>query len=502
MTEAIWITLAFILGMAFRQFGLPPLVGYLAAGFALNGIAHLTGKPLHGVEALHQIAHLGVLLLLFIVGLKLRLRNVLQPEVLGGSLAHLAIVCLLLTPAMHYLAGLPWETALLLTIALSFSSTVVAAKVLEAKRELRAFHGRVAIGILIVQDVVALTVMSVAGGHTPSLFAFAVLALVIGGFGFESVGLSAELGALLLGAVLASHSRAQELAKALWGIKEIFLIGFFLEIGMSGLPTLETVAIALLLLLLLPLKTGLFFLILLKFKLRARSSFLTGLSLTSYSEFALIMAAVLLPDWTVVLALTVALSFVIAAPLNRFAHPLFERLEQKLVPFELDQRHTDEQPVSLGRARILIMGMGRTGSAAYDFLKSREERIVGLDADPGRVEANLHEGRRVLYADAEDPGFWHDINLDMIKAVLLAMNDTEAKVIAARQLRRRGYEGFVVATSYYNDEAKLITEAGADMTFLTFSEAGVGLAEHVWQALYGDDIELHQRELAETGQRS
>jgi predicted Kef-type K+ transport protein/voltage-gated potassium channel Kch len=451
--------------------------------------------------------------------------------VIGGSLAHLAIVCLLLTPAMHYLAGLPWETALLLTIALSFSSTVVAAKVLEAKRELRAFHGRVAIGILIVQDVVALTVMSVAGGHTPSLFAFAVLALpllqpllsklldisghdellvllglllalVIGGFGFESVGLSAELGALLLGAVLASHSRAQELAKALWGIKEIFLIGFFLEIGMSGLPTLETVAIALLLLLLLPLKTGLFFLILLKFKLRARSSFLTGLSLTSYSEFALIMAAVLLPDWTVVLALTVALSFVIAAPLNRFAHPLFERLEQKLVPFELDQRHTDEQPVSLGRARILIMGMGRTGSAAYDFLKSREERIVGLDADPGRVEANLHEGRRVLYADAEDPGFWHDIKLDMIKAVLLAMNDTEAKVIAARQLRRRGYEGFVVATSYYDDEAKLITEAGADMTFLTFSEAGVGLAEHVWQALYGDDIELHQRELAETGQRS
>ncbi len=105
----------------------------------------------------------------------------------------------------------------------------------------------------------ALAVLSLAGGHTPSLLALLVLALpfarpfihhlvdvsghdellvmiglllalVVGGFGFESVGLSSELGALLLGALLANHSRSQEIAKALWGIKEVFLIGFFLRL--------------------------------------------------------------------------------------------------------------------------------------------------------------------------------------------------------------------------------------------------------------------------------
>ena len=525
MTEALWITLAFALGLSFRQLGLPPLVGYLAAGFALNAIGSVLEQHLDGGETLKHLAHIGVLLLLFTVGLKLRLKNVFQPEVLGGSLIHLAVVSTLFTAVFIAVSGLGWQQALLLATALGFSSTVIAAKVLESKRELRAFHGRVAIGILVMQDLAALAILSIAGGHVPSLWALWVLALpllipvlhrlfniighdellvlmglllalVVGGLGFEKVGLSAELGALLLGALLANHARAQELAKALWGIKEIFLIGFFLQIGMSGLPTWDALLIAALFILLLPIKTVLFFFILLRFKLRARSAFLTSLSLSSYSEFGLIVAAVLLPDWTVTLALTVALSFVIAAPLNRVAHQLYEALEQRLLPFELADRHPDEQPVSLGMAQILIMGMGQLGTAAYDFLRGRDERIAGLDADPGKVARHLNEGRRVLYADAEDPGFWQGLKMDHVKAVILSVNDTEAKVNATRQLRNRGYQGLILTSSLYRDEAEAITAAGADQAFLAYSEAGVGLAEHAWQALYGDDAELQQRENA------
>ncbi|MDX1605905.1 MAG: cation:proton antiporter family protein, partial [Candidatus Competibacterales bacterium] len=311
-----------------------------------------------------------------------------------------------------------------------------------------------------------------------------LLALVAGGIGFESVGLSSELGALVAGALLAGHGRASELSHALWSLKEVFLVGFFLNIGMSGLPDPQSLGLAALLLLLLPLKAVLFFFLLLRFKLRARSSFLTGLSLASYSEFGLIMAAVVLPEWLVPLAVAVALSFVVAAPLNRIAHGLYERLETRLVPFELDQRHPDEQPVSLGLAQILIMGMGRTGSAAYDFLGARQQRLVGLDSDPGRVQEQIKAGRRVLYADAEDPSFWHGVNLEHVKAVILCMNDPEAKSIATRQLRAHGFGGLIVANSLYEDEARLITAAGADHAYLAFSEAGVGLAEHVWEALY------------------
>ncbi|MDH3280239.1 MAG: cation:proton antiporter [Gammaproteobacteria bacterium] len=513
MTEAAWIVFAFVLGLTLRQLGLPPLVGYLAAGFALNAVSTYTGQRLDGGVALEHIAHLGVMLLLFTVGLKLRLRSIIQTEVMGSSLAHGALTCLVLTPVFH-LFGVDWGSALFLAVALSFSSTVVAAKVLEVKRELRAFHGRVAIGILVVQDLVALAVLSLAGGHAPSLLAFLVLALpfarpiihrlvdvsghdellivfglllalVVGGLGFGSVGLSPELGALLLGALLANHSRAQELAKALWGIKEVFLIGFFIHIGMSELPTVEALGMALLLVLLLPLKAVLFFFLLLRFKLRARSAFLASLSLASYSEFGLIVANLVLPDWTVVLALTVAISFVIAAPLNRLSQTLYERYEAVLVRYELDERHRDDQPVSLGLAEVLVIGMGRLGAAAYDYLRG-DERVVGLDTDPGKVQRHLQEGRRVLYADAEDPAFWQSLHTDNLKAVILSMNDAVSKVNVTRHLRKRGFDGVIVTSCLYDDEAKNIKDAGADNAFLVYSDAGIGLAEHVRQALYGD----------------
>ncbi|SFR60656.1 transporter, CPA2 family [Marinobacter daqiaonensis] len=508
MSEAIWITFAFFLGLLVKAFGLPPLIGYLAAGFLLSGLAGFTPLVVEGTDALAHIAHLGVLLLLFTVGLKLKLKSVVSPEVIGGSLIHFGITCLVFTPGIHFLAGLDWKTSLLLAIALSFSSTVLAAKVLETKRELRAFHGRVAIGILIMQDLVALVVMSVAAGKTPSQWALLVfglpllrpllyrlldasghdellvllgllLALVIGGLGFEAVGLSSELGALIFGAMLANHPRAQELSKSLWSVKEIFLVGFFLQIGIGGLPDGNGLLFALVAALVLPLKGILFFFLLLLFRLRARSSFLTSLSLTNYSEFGLIVASVALPQWLVPLAIAVALSFIFSAPLNRLAHPLYERLAHRLAPLESKRRHPDEQPVSLGGTRVLVMGMGRTGTAAYDRLAEEEPDLMGLDSDPAKAEKHAAEGRNVVFADAEDTTFWEGLYMPKLEGVILAMNDIEGKLIAARMLRKKGFSGYVVAHTGYADEAEKIREAGADEAFLTMSETGVALASHL-----------------------
>jgi len=401
MPEAIWISFAFGLGLLVKAIGLPPLVGYLAAGFVLSGLSAATDITIEATDVLEHIAHLGVLLLLFTVGLKLKVRSIISPEVIGGSLLHFGITCLVFTPGLYLLMDLEWQTAFLLAIALSFSSTVLAAKVLEGKRELRAFHGRVAIGILIMQDLIALLVMSLAAGQTPSQWALIVfglpllrpvlfklmdasghdellvllgllLALVVGGLGFESVGLSSELGALVFGAMLASHPRSQELSKSLWSVKEVFLVGFFLQIGIGGLPDGQALIFAVVAALVLPLKGVLFFFLLLLFRLRARSGFLSALALTNYSEFGLIVASVALPEWLVPLAITVALSFVISAPLNRFAHVLYEHWSGTLARFESQKRHPDEQPISLGDTRVLVMGMGRTGTAAYDWLKETE----------------------------------------------------------------------------------------------------------------------------------
>ena len=510
LLEAVWIGFAFSIGLLVRFVGLPPLVGYLAAGFAISTFATDMGMPSEAGEILDHVAHLGVLLLLFTVGLKLNLANLFKPEVIGGGLLHFAISVVLLAPALLLFFDVDNYTAVMLAVALAFSSTVLAAKILETKRELRAFHGRVAIGILIVQDLIALVVMSMAAGRSPSVWALLVftlplfrpliyrlldisghdelqllfgllLALVVGGYGFELVGLSSELGALVLGALLAKHQKAGELSKTLWGIKEFFLVGFFLQIGIGGLPDVDAWVFALVMVALLPLKAIVFFALLVLFKLRARSAFLSSLSLANYSEFGLIVASIVLPDWLVPLALTAALSFLISAPLNRLAHPLYEKIADKLIPFERDTRHPDEQPVSLGNAEVLIMGLGRTGTAAYEHLKDKC-RLVALDSDPARVTLHKQLGHNVFFADAEDQMFWQNLDATGLKAIILTVNEMEAKIIATQKLRKSGFEGLIVSHSMHADEARKIIAAGASQTYLTMSEAGMGLAEHVYQA--------------------
>ncbi len=190
-------------------------------------------------------------------------------------------------------------------------------------------------------------------------------------------------------------------------------------------------------------------------------------------------------QWLVYLAITVAASFVISAPLNKLAHQLYERWQDPLCRYESKEKHPDDGPISLGNAEIAILGMGRVGSGAYDLLNSREVRVIGLDSDPGKIEIHRQKGRRVLFADAEDPGFWNRLDLERIRAVLLAMPDAEAKQIAIRALRQRGYDGIISATNLYEEEAAPILEAGATTTFNYFDEAGVGFAEHTWEALMG-----------------
>ena len=193
------------------------------------------------------------------------------------------------------------------------------------------------------------------------------------------------------------------------------------------------------------------------------------------------MASIVLPDeWLIPLAITVAVSFLISAPLYRVAHPLFKRLSHRLERFESGGVHPDEQPLSLGDAQILIVGMGRTGTAAYDHLAPRGLPLVALDSDPAKVESHVARGRHVVFADAEDVGLWEHMKAPQLRYVILAANDAEAKIIAARQLRQNGFDGVIVAHSLYADHAEAIIRAGADHAYQTMAETGVGLAEHLF----------------------
>ena len=508
MEIIIWIGVAYVLGLAASRIGLPPLLGYLVGGFVLSAMG------VEGGVLLHELAHYGVLFLLFTLGLHIRMRNMVQPEVVGTSLMQLIISAGLLT-GLFTLFGLTAQIgltgAIFLAVLLGVASTVVAAKGLENRHELTAYHGRVAIGILIIEDIILIGILAFAGLSAPSPWALLLLGLpllrpvllwllrwskheelhllyglllALGGAAlFSSVGISEELGAFAGGLILAGTPESDEIADRMWSLREAFLIAFFLEIGLTGLPDWSGLLFALALVLYLPVRVALFFGLLTQLKLRARTSFAAATSLGSYSEFALITGAVaatvgLIPESMVaVLAVAVALSFGFGAPLGRATESLYGHLKPLLIRFERDVKHPDQQIVSLGNAEYLVVGMGSAGQAAYDVVRNRKLAVVGIDIDPARIEENRKAKRRIVYGDAEDPELWENMDMRSIKAVMLAIPNADPKVTATKEMRRNAYLGEINALTMKEEEYRLLREAGANAVCLPITQAGRKLAE-------------------------
>ena len=154
-------------------------------------------------------------------------------------------------------------------------------------------------------------------GHGELLILYGLVLALGGAEIFELSGIKDDLGALIMGVLISSHPKAKEMAKSMLGFKDLFLVGFFLSIGMSGNLSLNAIVIGLLLVPFIFVKSALFFTLMTRFKLRSRTSLLTTLNLTNYSEFGLIVAAIgvnagwLSSEWLVVIAIALSSSFII-----------------------------------------------------------------------------------------------------------------------------------------------------------------------------------------------
>jgi hypothetical protein len=297
--------------------------------------------------------------------------------------------------------------------------------------------------------------------------------------------------------LVAKHPKASEMADALFSFKEIFLVGFFLGIGLSGLPDLEAVGIAALLVLVVPFKVALFFFLLSRFKLRARTALLGSFSLANYSEFGLIVGAIgvtngwMSSEWLIVIAIALSITFVLASPLNAAAHNIYSRLSERLKTYETETRHPNDQPIDHGDAEIVIFGMGRVGTGAYDFLRERYgDVVIGCDSDPLAVKMHQEEGRNVIHGDPTDHDFWErtasdspDPDEDKLRLALLAMPKYTANVTAARMMIKLGFTGLIAAGARFDDEVTALKDAGVHAAYNFFNEAGTGLAEHVFEIM-------------------
>lgn len=508
-------------GMLVSRIGLPPLIGYLVAGFVL----FLFGINETSLPLLQQLASLGVTLLLFAIGLKLDIKSLFKAEVWAGSSLHLIGSVMFFIPVLKLLGflglsqltGLSLDKLTLIAFALSFSSTVFAVKALEDKGDMQSLYGRVAIGILIMQDIFAVAFLTISKGEFPSIWALGllllplakpliyrifdkvghgellvlfglVMALVLGAWLFEAVGLKPDLGALVIGILLAGHKKASELAKSLFYFKELFLVAFFLTIGLNGLPTLEDLALAGILVALLPVKIALFIILLTRFRLRSRTAIMTSFNLGNYSEFGLIVAAVatskgwLPPQWLIIIAVALSFSFFLAAPLNAAANMFYQRYQLRFKRMERFPLHTEDRPIVIGSPKFLIFGMGRIGAGAYDELKAKfGDCVLGIEHKPELVQThNEVYGRNVVQGDASDTDFWDKLDkAPGLEVVLLAMPHHGGNIFAVEQLYKRDYQGKISAIVQYADDGISLKNAGVHSIYNLYEAAGTGFVDHV-----------------------
>ena len=515
--DIAWISAAFGLGLLARMIRLPPMIGFIGAGFLLQTQGAVSG------QMLEKLSDLGITLLLFTIGLKLNLRTLVRPEVMAVTLLHMgvvvAVMALLLlaltATGLSYMAGLNLSSALLIAFALSFSSTVFVAKALEERGEMNTLHGRIAISILIVQDLVAVVFLAVSMGKWPSLWALLVLGLIplrplfqrlLNGVGhgellvlyglllalggaklFEMVGLKGDLGALIAGVLIAGHVKADELAKTMLGFKDLFLLGFFLSIGLAGTPGSDTVWVALILTLFIVFKSAMFFTLMSAFRLRARTALISSLNLANYSEFGLIVAAIgvangwLEPQWLLALALALTLSFVVAAPVSSSANALYTRFREPLQRFERNKRIAEDAVIDLRGARVAVIGMGGVGTGTFMAMEQYYPgAVVGVDVDPMTCRMHEIQGRHVINGDPTDADFWDRMQADhTLELVLLTLPMSATSLAVIRQLRMASFDGRIAATARFPDQEDRLLAAGATMVFNTFTEAGAGFAAHV-----------------------
>lgn len=516
-----WIFLAFALGFVARQLRLPPMVGYLSAGFILHGMGH------ESTSALDYLADLGVTLMLFTIGLKVNLKELLRVDIWGTTAFSMSLWLAAVIPLLTALSALfgfavldmTWQSVAVLVFAMSFSSTVCVIKILEDNSELKTRHSDLSISVLIIQDLVAVSFLFAATGKVPSPWAFALIGLIfarpliqhiytrtghgeliplsgimlaLGGSAlFEFVGLKGDLGALAIGMLIAGMPFASELYKSLMSLKDLFLIGFFLSIGFTAIPTPEMWLAALAILLLLPFKFALFFWVITRFNFRARTAFLSAILLSNFSEFGLIVASLALDlgwlssDWLVIIALATSLSFVISSFCYRYAHRMFAMAKHKLLPFQKAKATTGPFKIDVP-VEVLVVGMGRVGIGAYhELINDGVENVWGIEVAANRVEQMRNKGLKILHGDADDIEFWEGMDLERLKLVMLALPSTTEMTNILDQLKSAGYKGKTSVIARYEDEQRMLISLGADVAFNYYSEVGTGFAEESKHLLQG-----------------
>lgn len=512
------------LGVRLRQ---PLIVAFIAAGI-------LAGPSVLGwMQANDQVdllAKLGITLLLFVVGLKLDLHIIrtMGPVALAtglGQVAFTSIVGYLIALAL----GMPPIAALYVAVALTFSSTIIIVKLLSDKREVDTLHGRIALGFLIVQDLVVVLAMiglnALAGANTDEgSMSLEVLSVLLKGIAFlavvglairyvlpkllhllshsqellvlfgiswavalaalgDTLGFSKEVGAFVAGVSLASTPYRDALGARLVSLRDFLLLFFFLdlgarlEFGLLGEQLIEAGVFSLFVLIGNPLIVMVIMGVL---GYRKRTGFLAGLTVAQISEFSLILGALGLSVGHIdaatmgLITLVGIITISTSTYMILYSHPLYEWLAPWLKVFERRQPYRENAQNEISddpMQQMILFGLGRYGTGIAQALRERGCQVVSVDFNPELVRAGDPAGYPVLYGDAEDPEFIASLPLARTQWVISTAREQHVSRILIHTLRNLGYAGRIAVTAHHQNEIAGLEQAGADLVLIPFADA-------------------------------
>lgn len=465
------------MGVLLRQ---PMIVSFIAVG-VLAGPSML--NIVQSREHIELLAELGIAVLLFLVGLKLDLKLIrtLGPVALATGLGQVAF-----TSAIGYLIGMALGqdmiTSLYVAVALTFSSTIIIVKLLSDKREVDSLHGRIAVGFLIVQDLVVVLAMMVlsafglgaqtgAGGsvleHVGSVLIYGLIMLgfvllfirylatplvsriarsqellitfaigwaaLLAAIGSQ-LGFSKELGGLLAGISLASTPFREAIVARLASLRDFLLLFFFIALGLQldlGLLGSQLVPALIFSVFVLVGNPLIVMAIMGTMGYRKRTGFLAGLTVAQISEFSLIFMAMGLSLGhvsaeslglvTLVGLITIAMSVYMIT----YSQRLYSQLEPWLDIFERKKPYREEALEDQRGARqpydVILFGLGRYGKAVAHYLQKEGFSLMAVDFNPDEVRRWRNQGHRVMYGDASDAVFVSELPLGGVKWIVSAM---------------------------------------------------------------------------------
>ncbi|MDP3955431.1 MAG: cation:proton antiporter [bacterium] len=508
--------LATVLAGIVRLFKQPLIVAYILTGLILGGFG---AARLASGETLDLLSKFGIAFLLFMVGLELKISDLKQI----GKVAIIAgLGQIIFTFLTGFLVSRFLGFALLqgayISIALTFSSTVIVVKLLSEKNDLSSLYGKVAIGILLVQDFVAILVLMFLSGFSSQipqtfmpfliiflkglglfLFAYFLTRRIIF-FIFQSVarsqellfltavawcflfaslsqilGFSLEIGAFLAGVSLSSLPYHYQISSRVRPLRDLFITLFFVGMGMQ-LDLSKSINFAPILILsgFVLLGKPLVVLLLMSFSgFRKRTSFLTSISLAQISEFSLILAAMgfslgHLSREDVTLITGVGIVTIIASSyLISQGHKIYQKLSSLLSLIErgsaCEVRSKLDQDLE---KHTILVGCNRTGGDILEFLKKKGEPYLVLDFNPEVTKALEEEGIPCLFGDVSDDEILNQLNLEKAKLIISTVPSIEDNLILVSYAKQKNPKLIVLVTASYPEEEEDLYKVGADYVVL------------------------------------